>query len=128
MKKFTFKRNKLPLKWRFRFFVNLYLLATEPFIKRFEGDLKWRMRVRKNHLYHSSVEQIPTFLNMGIQAVRLFYCNILGHKWGDFENVKYGDFGQERVCNACRLHEVEHNGESSFHETHHRNGWKTITQ
>lgn len=101
---------------------------TEPLRK---GDkyrpLKWRMGMRLNHIHLDLHCNYPRTWNAIVLAGRWLICKPFGHRWTGFSPVKYGDFGDSRMCRVCRISHSQHRGIDTYHETHQRGGWTKIT-
>lgn len=102
---------------------------TEPLRK---GDkhrpLKWRMGMRLNHIHLALHGDYPRTWNVIVLAGRLLICKPFGHRWSRFSPVKYGDFGDSRMCKVCRISHGKHRGVDTYHETHRPGGWTPITK
>lgn len=89
-------------------------------------DYKWLLKCTRNsfgHYFQSEYPRTHAFIRL---AVRLIVCNTIGHRWTNWEMVKYGDFGDSRHCKGCMMHESKEKGVSSFYETHNRT-WRKIS-
>jgi hypothetical protein len=104
-------------------------LITEPLRK---GDkhrpLWWRMGMRLNHIHNDLYLNHPLLWNTVVMTGRRLICKPFGHRWSAFTAVKYGDFGDSRMCKVCRISHGQHRGIDTYHETHRRGGWTEITK
>lgn len=88
-------------------------------------DRKWLLGCVRNsfgHAFQSDYPRTHTFFRLGL---RLLICNTIGHRWTNWEMVKYGDFGNSRKCKACLINETKHRGHHSYCETHTR-VWRKV--
>ncbi|MCS3467147.1 hypothetical protein M2401_000868 [Pseudomonas sp. JUb42] len=102
-------------------------LATEPLRK---GDpsrpLRWRMGMRLNHIHNHLRMKHPKVWVVIIATARTLLCRPFGHRWNNFEHVKYGDFGVSRSCKVCRLCHRSQDGADTYHDTHRPGGWVKV--
>lgn len=88
-------------------------------------DYKWLLKCARSSFAHAFQSDYPRTHAAYRLALRLIVCNTVGHRWTNWEMVKYGDFGDSRHCKACMVHENKEKGSHTFYETHNRT-WKGI--
>lgn len=102
-------------------------LITEPLRKGDESrPLRWRLRMRLNHIHNDLYSNHPRLWNAIVMAGRALICKPFGHRWTRFEAVKYGDYGNCRTCKICRISHGQYRGIDTYHETHRPGGWTKI--
>ncbi|MNH40205.1 hypothetical protein D3C79_1014920 [compost metagenome] len=84
--------------------------------------------MRLNHIHLELRRNYPRTWNAVVLAGRWLICKPFGHRWSHFEAVKFGDFGNSRMCKVCRISHAQHRGVDSYHETHRPGGWTPIAK
>ncbi len=85
----------------------------------------WLIKMRWSHVTQGVQFDYPYTFAFFTLAKRLLLCNVFGHKWGKYEHIKYGDFGQYRTCKHCLINDTLEKGEHRYYETHSRS-WNQI--
>lgn len=88
-------------------------------------NTKWLLRVAYSSVRSTFAREYLTSHAFVRLAARLLICNTVGHRWNNWEAVKYGNFGSSRMCKACLVHQNNLNGVYRFSETH-GSEWKGI--
>ena len=115
--------------WHYRsVWVRVFRLLTEV-LKKDEPNrpLKWRLRMRLNHIRLQLDGHHRTWAFI-ILSARLLICNTIGHRWSKWSVIKYGNFGDSRTCKVCLMnHTKDEKGVTSYTETHDkRTGWQKV--
>ena len=104
-------------------------LITEPLRKGDESrPLGWRLGMRLNHIHNDLHSNHPKLWNAIVMTGRRLICRPFGHRWSRFSAVKYGDFGDSRICKICRISHGKHRGIDTYHETHRNGAWAKIAK
>lgn len=105
--------------------VRVWRRIQEPYLKLDKTDLAWRKKMRMNHVRLALEFDHKATWNFLIMAARLLICKPFGHRWSDWENVKYGDFGEGRTCKRCQCQHRKEKGVETFYDGHF-SGWDKI--
>jgi len=109
------------LRYVGRFYRARFVKSTNP-----DHNAKWLVSCAWNSLAGAIKSEYPLTHSFARLAGRLLICNTLGHRWTNWEAIKYGSFGNSRKCKICLINETQEQGESRYCETHTRT-WRRIT-